>query len=780
MSSRKRKKNRAFTTFIIVQLALLLALIGGLGFYYLSGYGSKIATIQKEARSLVAESSIDTFRQSLTSVVYDASGNVISILKSEKDAYYIDADDIPIYAKQAIVSVEDKQFYEHSGVDYKAIIRAAYAMFRNQQITEGASTITQQLVKFTFLTSERTWDRKITEIFTASEMEKKYSKDQILEFYLNNIYFANGYYGIQAASQGYFSCDVNQLSLSQIAFLLAIPNSPTYYDPVKNYDNTIDRRNKILKNMLEDQKISQSTYMDAYVEEIKLNRTVKEKHNYIKTYTDYCATRTLMEIEGFEFRNKFESAADRQSYEQAYEEAYNACNAKLFTGGYRIFTSINMDMQRKLQASIDEGMAKYTDVNDEGIYAFQSAGVCIDNTSGLVQAIVGGRYQEVNGYTLNRAYQSFRQPGSAIKPLIVYTPLLERNYNENTIVMDEPIEDGPGNADGAYMGELTFRQAVAYSRNTVAWNLFSELGFTNGLNYLLAMDFDKIDKEDYRATSAIGGFTYGVSPLEMASAFTTIENDGFYRKPNCIYKIVDVNGVPIYQHDSKGVQIYDTNAARAMTDILTDVVDYGTAKNIHLGDMPIAGKTGTTNSNKDGWFIGYSPYYTTSIWVGYDMPKKVPGLTGGGLPANIWQNFMSKIHEGLAPIDFSSPIRIIDYDNVFILDEEPVLEETINTGDYMVTNTSDGNIYDSQTGERLFSSTQVFTDETIQQEYDQNTGNYYNNQYNNVDNSVTVNPNNEGDAVVYPAGNNQNNFLYNNEGTPSQYGNPDSVHANTN
>ena len=274
----------------------------------------------------------------------------------------------------------------------------------------------------------------------------------------------------------------------------------------------------------------------------------------------------------------------------------------------------------------------------------------------MVRAIVGGRSQDLDGYTLNRAYQSFRQPGSAIKPLIVYTPALEKGYTADTVVVDEPIEGGPVNGDGVYSGAMSLRQAVAVSKNTVAWKIFDELTPEYGISFLEAMDFSKLDKNDKRLPASIGGFTNGVSPLEMAKGYATIANNGGYRNPTCIEKITNAQGEEIYKADQTATVIYKENACRQMTDILQSVITSGTGRGYSLGSMPCAGKTGTTNDNKDGWFVGYTPYYTTSVWVGYDIPKEVPGLGGGTYPGRIWHDFMVKIHEGLDPVNFVSPV----------------------------------------------------------------------------------------------------------------------------
>lgn len=663
MAKRKKTKKSRAWRFLKFQMILISLVLLAIAYYFVGGYAAKVASLRQEAVSLVASSSKETFRSSETSVVYDANGDVISYVKGEKDVYYLEYDEIPLYAKQAFISVEDKKFYSHHGVDYRAIVRAVWAMFRNGKVTQGASTITQQLARDVFLTQDKTWERKIEEIYVAVELEKKYSKEDILEFYINNIYFKNGYYGLEAAAQGYFSKSASELSLSQLAFLCAIPNNPTYYNPLEHMDNTLTRRDKILKNMLEDKIITESTYNDAVAENIELCMSKEIKNNYLETFTYYCATRALMELDGFTFKYDFSSDAAKEAYDQAYEESYNKNNGLLFTGGYRIYTSLDMGMQSTLQQAVDGGLAGFGEVSEEGIYTLQGAAVCIDNGTGMVKAIVGGRTQEVSGYTLNRAYQSYRQPGSSIKPILVYTPAIERGYTADSIVMDEPIENGPSNSDGSYLGAITLRRAVELSRNTVAWKLLDEITPDTGLSYLKAMNFARLDANDARLVAALGGMTNGVSPLEMAKAYATLENDGNYRNPSCILKITDADGNVLYQADQTELEVYKTNAARQMTDILESVMTDGTARGLKLSDMACAGKTGTTNDNKDGWFVGYTPYYTTSVWVGYDTPKELPGLTGASYPGNIWKVFMTQIHEGLEYKDFMD-VTEIDTENM--------------------------------------------------------------------------------------------------------------------
>lgn len=628
----------------LLTLVILMAIAAGI-FYFYHAYGKLILQLQADAKEKAAASTEDTFKASQTGLVYDADGNLITTLKSEKDVYYINYEDIPEIAIKAMVVSEDRKFLEHDGVDYLANIRAAIELIKHKgEITQGASTITQQLSRSVFLTQKVSYERKIEEIFIAQELEKKYTKEQIMEFYINDIYCANGHYGLQAAARGYFGEGVSGLSMSQIVFLCAIPNSPNRYNPLTNMENTLERRDRILQQLLDEGMITEEQYKEAVNEKIELHQDKTKKRNYVETYTYYCAIRALMEEEGFTFRNQFESEEDRKEYETAYDDLYDRYQKELYVNGYRIYTSIELDKQKLLQKSVDKALKEFKEVNDEGVYQMQGAAVCIDNDSGRVVAIVGGRDQKLEGYTLNRAYQSYRQPGSSIKPLIVYTPSFERNYTPDSMVVDEKIEDGPKNAGGGYSGEMKLQRAIELSKNTIAWKLFKELTPQVGLSYLIKMNYTKIKDGDYNLASALGGLTVGASPVEMAAAYATLENDGYYRTPTCIVKIMDSEGNEIVSDPMETKQVYQTNAARIMTEEMTGVITDGTARGLGLSHTVSAGKTGTTNDKKDGWFVGYTPYYTTSVWVGYDLPRSVPDLQGASYPGTIWHSFMEEIH----------------------------------------------------------------------------------------------------------------------------------------
>ncbi|MCC8139212.1 MAG: PBP1A family penicillin-binding protein [Lachnospiraceae bacterium] len=613
--------------FRLTQVTMLCIFISVCFLIYQTGYVQTIVELYQEAQEITGTSSAEDFRADQQGEVYDTNGNTIALLRNDRNIIYLSADEIPDYVKEAFVSIEDKRFYKHSGFDLIGIFRAVGSLISSNSVSQGGSTITQQLARNVYLTHTVSWERKVEEIFIAISLEKLYTKDEILEFYINNIYFGNGYYGIEAASQGYFSRSVSELSLSETAFLCAIVNNPTYYDPLTNKENTLSRRDLILENMLDDGAISEAEYTEAVAETITLDTSSPQyTRTWAHTYIYYCATQALMEVTG---------------------EDYDTCYELLYTGGYRVYTSIDMSAQALLQDAVDETLSDYNTKDANGTYALQAAAVTIDNETGLVTAIVGGRSQDDVSTDYNRAYLSFRQPGSSIKPLIVYTPALERGYTASSLVDDSKEEDGPSNSNNSYSGMISLRTAVEQSKNTVAYRLFRELTPEVGLSYLLDMNFSSIEEEDYTLSAALGGLTTGVSALEMSAAYATLANEGVYRLPTCVTLITDTDGNIVAMPDRDEHQVYESDAAREMTNILEGVLTRGTAKGNALENMPCAGKTGTTNDNLDGWFVGYTAYYTTGVWVGFDSPRSDSSLSGASYPLAIWNSYMTELHEGL-------------------------------------------------------------------------------------------------------------------------------------
>lgn len=702
-SSKGRKATGKKLLIKRIKLGIKLVIAGTLlvCLFVMLKYGSKLLEYKRYAAQLVADRNV--FKSSLTTLVYDDNGEEIFTLSAEKDSYYLEADEIPYLVKRTFVISEDRKFYEHKGVDYKAVIRAFFALVKNKgEVTQGGSTITQQLARNIFLSHEVSMERKIKEMFIASELEKAYTKDEILEFYINNIYFGNGYYGIEAASMGYFNKTITDLTNSEMIFLCAIPNSPTKYDPIENIENTISRRDLLAKQLYELKEIDKELYSEIVNEEITLNITVDTKYDYVETFVRYCATRELMRARGFVFTYEFDSKEEKKSYEEAYAEEYSYCNSLLFSGGYRIYTSIDMEKQAALQETLDNQLVNYTEVNEEGTYKFQGSSTCIDNRTGYVVAIVGGREQEHVGYSLNRAFQSYRQPGSSIKPLLVYTPAFERGYTPDTIIIDEKIEDGPANADKTYAGPMDIRTAVEKSKNTIAWKIFDKIGPYTAIPYLLKMDFKKIVDTDYVNPASIGGLTYGVSTYEMASAYAALANSGKYRNPTCIVKITDKSGKIIVDNTGDKLpskQIYEENAADTMTNVLLGVLTKGTGRKYPVEGITCAAKTGTTNNNYDSWFVGYSYYYTTAVWCGYDMPAAMDDGYGTSCPGLIWQSYMTYLHEGLQDMEIGTYVQTPGIPGEVSTEEQSTTEpETDENGNIIEPETDEyGNVIEPVT-----------------------------------------------------------------------------------
>lgn len=745
--SRKKHKGLLWRVLKIWATCVILAFCV-LGAIAIKRVGVPVVTMYREASKDVAKSSKDTFKAEQTSLVYDADGNEIKKLKQEKDVSYLDYEDIPDAAKLAIISIEDKNFTTHHGIDIEGIARAGLSLVLNKgNITMGGSTITQQLARNVFLGYEKTYSRKIKEMFIAVALEQKYTKQEILEFYLNNVYFANGYYGIESASEAYFNKQAKELSISQIAFLCAIPNSPNRYDPYKHKDATMERRDRILKNMYEDGYISQSQYEKSVDEKITIMPKKETTTNdYAETYILKCATEALMKAQGFEFKTTFASDSEKEQYNDDYDELYTTCKKSLYSAGYRIYTSIDMEKQKQLQDSVSSQLSMFTEKTDDGVYKVQGAAVSIDNSTGKVAAIVGGREEDQEGYGLNRAYQSFRQPGSAIKPLLVYTPALEKGYTPNSTLDDSRMtgKDAVSNAGYSYSGSISLRRAVEKSSNVATYRLYEDLGPRSCMKYLEALNFKGLDKKDYQYnTTCIGGFTNGATVVEMAAGYATIANDGKYRTPDCIIKITDAKGNDIVPEDTSTKSVYSSSAARMMTSVLQSCVteSEGTAHVCQLDvDMPAACKTGTTNKYVDGWLCGYTPYYTTAVWVGMDAYKPVDNLKGNTYPADIWKNYMDKIHQGLTRKEFESYLS--DTESTTATEST---EDTTTATTEATTESDDDSLSDFTDSDDSSNN-----DDSYNQD-DYNYDNNYNDSYNNGNNNGSGNNNG------YSGGNNSGN-----------------------
>lgn len=665
--ARRKDFFRRLRNVLIVLAIAFLALFAAGNMMLKKVTGQTLIGCMREAKELVDSSTPETFRLAQTSYIYSDDGTQLAALAESEDATYLSYDDIPADVVNAFVAVEDRTFWNNSGVDLKGILRVCVNYVKSRgQVAEGASTITQQLARGTFLSNEKTLSRKIKEIFIARQLTKKYTKEQIMEFYCNSCCFANGIYGVEDASQKYFGKSVSDLSLSETAYLCAIPNRPEYYNPLKNSENAISRRDKILQDMYECGYITKDAGDAALAENITVAEVSDEEdtfYNYEVTYAINCAVRYLMKQDGFEFKSHFEDDADYDTYNAYYDEAYKQAKHKLYTGGYKVTTTMNLKAQKTLQKIFDKQLAFNTDVDpDTGIYQFQGGMTVIDNETGKVVAMIGGRSQDElqKTYSLNRGFQSFKQPGSSIKPLVIYTPALEEGYDANSTLTEIDVETAKKSTSEkiSKMGgqKMSLRYAVEDSKNGCAYSLYNIITPKVGLSYIEDMNFSKIVQQDYTLSSGLGGLHYGTNTVEMANAYSTLENHGEYRQADCISSILDASGNEIYE-EPESKTVYTRSAADQMTDILEGVLNSsaGTARRLKWSsssDVAAAAKTGTTNDNKVAWFCGYTPYYSIAVWVGYDYPKYVKDLWGNTYPAYIWKDAMLYMIDGKDAKDF--------------------------------------------------------------------------------------------------------------------------------
>ncbi len=665
--ARKKDFFRRLRNVILILAIAFCALFAAGNLMLKKATGQTLIGCMREAKNLVDSSTPDTFRLAQTSYIYSDDGTQLAALAESEDATYLSYEDIPADVVNAFVSVEDRTFWNNSGVDYKGILRVCVNYVKTKgQVAEGASTITQQLARGTFLSNEKTISRKIKEIFIARQLTKKYTKEQIMEFYCNSCCFANGIYGVEDASQKYFGRSVSDLSLSETAYICAIPNRPEYYNPLKNSENAISRRNKILQDMYECDYITKDAGDAALAENITVAEVSDEEdtfYNYEATYAINCAIRYLMKQDGFEFKSHFEDDADYDTYNAYYDEMYKQAKHKLYTGGYKVTTTMNLKAQKNLQKIFDKELAFNTKVDEStGIYQFQGAMTVIDNETGKVVAMIGGRSQDElqQTYSLNRGFQSFKQPGSSIKPLVIYTPALEEGYDANSTLTEIDVKAAKKSTSekiSKMSGQkMSLRYAVEDSKNGCAYSLYNIITPKVGLSYIENMNFSKIVQQDYTLSSGLGGLHHGTNTVEMANAYSTLENHGEYRQADCISSILDASGNEIYE-EPESKTVYTRSASDQMTDILEGVLNSsaGTAKGLKwssASDVAAAAKTGTTNDNNVAWFCGYTPYYTISVWVGYDYPKSVKGLWGNKYPAYIWKEAMLYMIDGKDEADF--------------------------------------------------------------------------------------------------------------------------------
>ena len=577
-----------------------------------------------------------------SSQIYDINGNEIANVHAAENRRPVKIEQVPKDLQNAFVAVEDNRFYEHSGVDPRGIMRALYANIRGRGVSEGGSTITQQLAKNAYLTQDRTITRKIQEVFLALQLERQYTKQEILEMYLNQIYFGQGAYGVQAAAQTYFGKDVDKLTLNECAMLAGIPKSPNYYSPANNMQAAQARKAVVLDQMAKYGYIANSQAQKTKQEQLTLVKPVaKEKDNTAAYFIDY-VTQTLI---------------DKYGADAVYKE------------GLKIYTTLDMDMQKAAEAAVKKLPTYRTDGN--GVQQPQAAIVAIDPHNGYIKAMVGGRGTD----QFNRATMAVRQPGSAFKPF-VFAAALEEHFTPNTVINDAPIDIGgwrPQNDSGSFSGKVTMREVAQHSINVPTVKIAQKIGIDKPIYYAQAMGISTFvldgAQNDKQLATALGGMTKGVTPLEITSAYGTFANKGVHVEPVVIVKVLDRNGKVLEQSEPKQNSVISANSAAELTDMLQTVIKNGTGRKADIG-RPAAGKTGTTSNYHDAWFVGYTPDLVAGVWMGNDDNTPMHGVMGGQLPAEIWKAFMQKALAQTPAKNFDGSSAASKGDRVYELDDD--------------------------------------------------------------------------------------------------------------
>ncbi|MEW6425210.1 MAG: penicillin-binding protein 1A [Bacillota bacterium] len=572
----------------------------------------------------------DKLYASATSLYYDQKGEIIARV-GEENRVPVPIKDIPLYVQQAFIAIEDVRFYQHHGVDFRGILRAAWYNLRGGGIEQGASTITQQLVKLSFLTPERTLKRKIQEVILALMVERRYGKQEILQMYLNKIYFGNGAYGIQSAAQIYFGKNVKDLTLSEAAFLAGIPRAPNIYS---REDQAVARRNLVLDTMAKYGFITADQAAAAKKEPLNFHKGNPGSHYRYPYFVDY-VTEQLISRYGEDI---------------------------VYKGGLRVYTTIDKKIQEAAEKAFANPKNFPASVRDaKGVLQPEGAAVFLDPQTGYVKAIVGGR-EHTHQLQLNRATDSPRQPGSAFKPIIAYGPAIElKGMAPASVIDDIPVKYGsysPPNYDGKYRGLVTMRRALINSINVVAVRtLMDHVGIANAIDFASRLGFS-LDPANHGPSMALGGLHRGVTTLQMAAAYAAFANGGIYQPPTAILKVESIDGKVLEEHKPRPVQAMKPTTAFLITSMLKDVIQMGTGTNARL-NRPAAGKTGTTDESKDIWFAGYTPDLVGVVWIGYDQPKPMPRQFGGTYPALIWRQIMSEALQNVPARDFHQPPNIV-------------------------------------------------------------------------------------------------------------------------
>ena len=611
--------------------------------------------------------------QDKTSFIYDSQGNLITDYKGTEDRIMVSIDEIPEMLQNAFIAVEDARFYEHNGVDVKRIVGALVANFTSGS-TQGGSTITQQLIKQTVLSSEQSYKRKLQEAYLAMELETRYTKKQILESYLNTIFLGGSYYGVRVAAYGYFGKELDQLTLRECAMLAGLTRSPNYYNPRSNFytrntegsntpDITNNRTDYVLRQMRENGLITAQQYNAA------LDRSTASVLEKSPASTDMYAYPHYVE---YAISDVVDTFLDLNGLEDTSANRY-AMENKLRTGGYSVYLCLDTEIQEIVEDTLanwsdyprlrDPSDKVYQSRNADGTYTEieqpQAAACVFDYRTGELKAIVGGRYKPTTRKTLNRASGMTMPVGSSIKPLTVYAPAIDLGASPASIAYNMPVpisgwKDSSGKdswpknyGGGGYKGPQSFRNALRNSYNTAAAQiLMTYVGVSRSVEYLHLMGIP--DKNINADPFGLALGSSGITPVQMAVAFGTIANKGVYQQPLSFSRIVDNNGnvvVDMHQQQDRH-QVFKPSTAYLVVDMLKEAVQSGTGTKAKISSQVVAGKTGTNSDSKGVFFAGMTGWYSGSVWIGHDNYKALSSkATGGNAAAPLWQSFMEKIHK---------------------------------------------------------------------------------------------------------------------------------------
>ena len=775
---------------------------------------------------------IDIMPLGYATFLYDDAGNQIRKLAApDSNRLPVTLDQIPVDLQHAVVAIEDERFYEHNGIDVKGILRAGVKAITTGDFSEGASTITQQLLKnnvFTNWTSESTqlerFTRKFQEQYLAIQVEKKTSKDTILENYLNTINLGAGSYGVQAAARQYFDKDVWDLNLSECATLAGITQNPTKFNPITNPDSNQKRRKEVLQHMLDQNYITQEQYDDALADDVysriqaaqeKNSSTENTVYTYfedeltdqiindlmnIKGYTKTQATNllysgglkvyttqdsTIQNILDEEYSNP-SNFPDEVQYELDYaltvtdpdgnQVNYSKEMLQLYFQNEDPSFDLLFDSPEEGQTYVDRYKASILADGSKVVAERvnfapqpQSSMSVIDQHTGYVKALIGGRGEKTASLTLNRATDTTRQPGSTFKIVSTYAPALnEKGMSLATTFEDEPYEYPDGspvnNATRSYNGTTTIRTAIQNSINVVAVKCLEEVTPELGLKYLDNFGFTTLAHgteadtdangnvwSDANLATALGGITKGVTNVELCASYAAIANGGNYIKPIYYTKILDHNGNVLIENTSAERSVIKESTAYLLTSAMEDVVKKGTGTACQLDNMAVAGKTGTTEAYNDLWFVGYTPYYTCAVWSGYDNNEKLPDYARNFHKA-LWKKVMTRIHEGLPSKEFEKPASV---EKLSVCSETgllpragcPVITEYFDVGT-MPTEYCDQHFYDSDYDE-YDNSYDNTADSSDQQDGNTDTDTDNNGTDNNGDNTDNTDNGDNGDNGDY-------------------------------